>query len=145
VTGTAIDGRVTADGTLDFTREPVRFDLGLDLDHINVADTPKSWQLEEAGVTGHLTGKVRLLALLNPEGVDLSGTTGDAVVEGGTIQGIPFKSIRLVMNATGNDLRYDTPKERPSSTLRARPARGLWAGLVARGLVAFQGPAAEKE
>lgn len=144
VTGSAIDGRVTADGTLDFIREPSRFDLGLVLDRINVADAPRSWQLEEAGVTGHLTGKVRLVAILKKEGVDLSGTSGDAVVEGGTIQGIPFKSIRLVMNARGNDLRYDTPKEK-SSTRRHTPGRALWAALVARGLVAFQGQDAAKE
>ena len=118
VSGRAIDGRVSANGTLDFRPAPPRFDLNLDLEHLEVADAPPSWQLDEAGVTGHLTGKARLVAALKPAGVDLSGTSGEAVVRGGTIQGIPFKSLRLVMNAQGSDLRYETPSDKPSPTSR---------------------------
>ena len=46
--------------------------------------------------------------MLAPAGVDLSGSSGEAVVEGGTIQGIPVKLLRLAMHATGGDLKYDT-------------------------------------
>lgn len=128
VSGRAIDGRVTADGSLDFSRTPPKFDLRLGLTNLNVADTPKSWQLDEAGVTGHLTGKVHLLALLDPKGADLSGSSGDAVVEKGEIQGIPFKSLRLQMSAQGADLRYDAGGGKASN---GRPAPWLVAALVA--------------
>lgn len=136
VSGEAIDGRVSATGTLDFSGAP-KFDLGLDLEKVDVTKAPKSWQLDEAGVTGRLTGKVRLLALLGPEGMDLSGTSGDAVVEGGTVQGIPFKTLRLVMQASGTDLQYGTAGAK-SSWIRPWTAPGL-APLV---LTAVQAPVA---
>lgn len=137
VAGTAIDGRVKADGTLDFNPSPPRCDVSLDLAHLDVADTPKSWQLDETGLTGHLTGKVRLLARLDPKGVDLSGSTGDAVVEAGEIQGIKFKTLRLQMKAEGNDLRYDTGNVKASSSEAGRRFR-VWLSSV---LVALQGAA----
>jgi translocation and assembly module TamB len=112
-TGRALGGNVTADGLLDYSADPPRFDVRLGLDRISVADAPHAWQLDEAGLTGRLSGKVRLVARLAPAGVDLTGTTGDAVVSDGEIQGIPFKSLRLVMNAKGNDLKYETPRDLP--------------------------------
>ncbi|MBV8076234.1 MAG: hypothetical protein JO284_07550, partial [Planctomycetaceae bacterium] len=118
VEGRAIGGKVAARGTLDFVATPSRIDLNLDLARINVADAPRSWQLYEAEVTGRLTGKVHLLAVLNPRGVDLSGSSGEAVVEDGTIQAIPVKSLTLAMHAEGDDLRY-------SSGPSASRARGL--------------------
>ena len=127
VSGRAIDGRVVARGTLDFSRSPPVFDVGLDLAGINVADTPARWQLAELGVTGHLTGQARLHAVFRPDAVDLSGTTGEARVEGGVIQGIPFKSLRLVLSAKGKGLHYDTAK--PGSSASPRPNR---VPLVAR-------------
>ncbi len=108
VEGESLGGRVAASGVLDFSRTPPRFDLALALDKVNVADAPKTWQLDEAGVTGLLTGKVKLRAVLAATGVDLSGTSGEGVVEGGTIQGIPFKTLKLAMQASGNDLQYNT-------------------------------------
>lgn len=135
VTGTAIDGRVTADGTLDFVANPPRFDLNLDLEHLNVAVAPRSWQLDEAGVTGYLTGKAHLLARLGPDGPDLTGSSGVAEVEKGLIQGIPFKSLRLQMTAEGNDLRYDTGRARSSRAVAPVPA---WAAAQAAALVALQ-------
>ncbi|GAC1470850.1 MAG: hypothetical protein NVSMB9_16380 [Isosphaeraceae bacterium] len=149
VAGLALDGRVAANGTLDFSRAPPRFDIGLDMEHISVVKTPRSWQLDEAGVTGFLTGKAKLVVLLAPGGVDLSGTTGDAVVEGGTIQGLPFKSMKLVMDARGTDLRYDSPKGPPSTgpTSEGRPRtkareslaiRAILRDLAIRALVTLQ-------
>jgi translocation and assembly module TamB len=140
VSGRAIGGHVAANGKADFSRSP-RFDLVMDLDRIDIAATPKSWQLDEAGVTGRLSGKVRLLALLESGGVDLSGSSGEAVVEGGTIQGIPFKSLKLVMSARGNDLKYETLKGESGRVTVPSGAGDLLAGLVTKALVALQAPA----
>jgi translocation and assembly module TamB len=124
VAGQAVGGRVEAHGTLDFTGPAPRFDLGLRLTGINVADTPKSWQLDEAGITGRLSGQVRLKAVLDPaKGVDLTGTTGEAEVTGGAIEGIPVKSLKLVMRAQGGDLRYESKTK--GEALRGRPGPGF--------------------
>jgi translocation and assembly module TamB len=117
VHGSSIGGTVSGGGTLNLVEEPARIDLGLDLRKVNVAETPKSWQLDEAGITGLLTGKVRLKAILDPKGVDLSGTSGEAVVEGGTIKGIPVKSLRLVMHAEKDDLQFETRQPTDSAAL----------------------------
>jgi translocation and assembly module TamB len=161
VAGRAVDGRVTADGVMDFRGEIPRFALSLDLDHINVADAPRSWQLEESGVTGRLTGKVQLLALLKEQGVDLSGTTGEAIVEGGELQGLPFKRMKLVVEGSGRELRYGRsgPPSSSSSSQREQvrilgvcalsppwhlhPVAHLlqaWAALAAEEVVALQVP-----
>ena len=108
VEGSAIRGTVGVHGTLDFTKKDSVFDLALRLKRIDVADVPLSWQLHEAGITGLLTGTANLHVLLTPAGADLSGSTGEAIVEGGAIQGIPVKSLRLVMHAEGDDLQFDS-------------------------------------
>lgn len=136
VFGRAIDGQVTANGTLDFRRSPAESDLHLDLDGIDVTKTPPSWQLQDAGVTGRLTGKVQLIAKMGANHVDFSGTTGDAVVEKGTIQGIPFKRLRLSMKARGKSLQYAS--DRPASSSSSEPLRRGLGALV----VAIQPPAA---
>ena len=125
---------------LDFNVSPPRFNIGLNLDHINVADAPRSWQLDEVGATGRLSGKVQLAARLAPAGVDLSGTTGDAVLEGGKLQGIPFKSLRLSLTARGNDLRYESPRGDSSSNPPVPAPDELAQILTAVGTVASQGP-----
>ena len=125
VAGRAIDGQVGVSGTLDFGATPAKFDLKLDIDHLDVAEAPKVWQLDEAGLTGRLTGKAHLLAALKPGGVDLTGSTGGGVVENGRIQGIPFKSIKLAMKAEGDDLRYEA-KDAPAGSaapVGSEPAR----------------------
>ena len=85
-----------------------QFDVALGLDGINVADAPPAWQLEQAGVEGKLFGQVALKAVLRPKGVDLSGSSGEAEVKDGTVQGIPIKALRVVMHARGNSLRFET-------------------------------------
>src|SRR5262249_53953779 len=90
----------------------------------DVAKAPKSWQLDELGAPGRLTGKARLVAVLKPDGVDLTGSSGHAVIERGAIGGIPFKSLELSMTATGHDLRYEQAGSKSSSTNR-RIFRGV--------------------
>ncbi len=106
--GKAIDGTIAASGNLDFTRNPPRFDLDVRLKDIDVTKAPPSWQLAETGATGKLTGKVDLRATVSPEGVDLTGTGGEAVIEDGSFQGIPIKSLSLNLKASGNDLQFAT-------------------------------------
>ena len=106
--GKTLDGTLAAGGTLDFGQVPPRFDLGLRLREIDVTKAPASWQLGEVGATGKLTGKVDLRALLPPAGVDLDGTTGEAVIENGSFQGIPIKSLSISMKANGGDLQFET-------------------------------------
>ncbi|MEO6809668.1 MAG: AsmA-like C-terminal region-containing protein [Isosphaeraceae bacterium] len=125
VEGRALDGMVKADGSLDFTRQPPRIDLNLNLDGLEIANAPKRWQLDKAALTGQLTGKVHLLANLGDDGADLTGTSGEAVIKGGTVGGIPVKSLRLVMSAEGSELRYDTP------TTKAGLLGGLLMPLIA--------------
>lgn len=127
VAGSAIRGTVEVDGTLDFAKKESIFDLALRLKRINVADVPPSWQLREAGITGLLTGTAELHVVLSPAGADLSGSTGEAVIEGGAIQGIPVKSLRLVMHAEGDELQYDskTPQTRLDGPRRWRGSAAL--------------------
>jgi translocation and assembly module TamB len=122
VRGAALGGRLDVDGTLDFNPDPSRFALALRLAKIDVARTPQSWRLGNAGITGRLTGRADLRMALRPEGVDLTGTTGHATVEGATVEGIPARAVRLDLEGTGGDLKYqseedaETPK--PAGALR---------------------------
>ncbi len=106
--GRAIGGMVIANGALDFANDPARIDLNLDLDAVDVARSPRSWQLADAGLTGRLTGRAHLNVTLEKNGADLSGTSGDGILTGGTIGGIPFKSLKLNMKAEGTSLEYQT-------------------------------------
>ncbi len=108
LSGRALSGSISAAGTLDFRAGDPRFDLELGLEKIDVARTPDSWQLTEIGASGRLTGKAHLVVALKPGGPDLTGSSGEAVIEGAVLQGIPIKSLRLAMRAQGTDLQYDT-------------------------------------
>ncbi len=121
VRGQSLGGQVAANGTLDFSGPVPRIAIDVDLAKVDVVKTPKSWQLSEAAITGLLTGKVLLRALLEPTHVDLSGSSGQAIVENGTIQGIPVKSLRLAMHAQGSDLQYDTKSPDSASHRRTVP------------------------
>lgn len=148
VRGRSIDGEVAADGTMNFASTPARIDLDMRLSKVNVADSPRSWRLEEAGITGLLTGRVQLRAALGSDDVDLSGSSGEAVVEKASIQGIPVKSLRLAMHAHGDTLEYDTKTPAESSTrrvLRVLVAAVPWlrAGVAARSPLMLDAMAAE--
>lgn len=151
--GEAIGGQVLGGGTLDFGRSPPRINLDLQLKKIKVEDTPKLWQLDQSGITGLLTGQVALRALLNPSGVDLSGSTGEANIENAQIQGIPVKRLHLAMRAQGADLKYDTDSPKESQAERRLPGliaslasvrsdglRWGWNTLVGPQLIALQAP-----
>ncbi len=109
--GKTLDGTIAAGGVLDFSQVPPRFDLGLRLRDIDVTKAPAAWQLGELGATGKLTGKVDLRVALPPAGVDLTGTAGEAVIENGSFQGIPIKSLSVTMKASGGDLQFETLPE----------------------------------
>ena len=113
VQGKALGGQVAAPGgTLDFTKPKPTFGLRLDLAGIDIAAAPAKWQLQEVGVnSGRLTGHADLKAVLAEGGVDLTGTTGEAVITGATLQGIPVKSLALALTAQGGDLQYESKAE----------------------------------
>ena len=145
--GLAIGGTVGGEGTLDFEASPPKVDLNLALNGVEVADAPARWQLGEAGVVGRLTGGVHLVGFLKPAGIDLTGSSGEGTVENGTIQGIPFKSIKLAMKASGDDLQYETPKTDASKPKASRDARfpALAVGLHSLLVNTFQAPAIPKQ
>ena len=136
VRGEAIGGHVEANGTLNFGQSPAQIDLSLALESVDVTRAPESWQLQEAGLTGRLTGKTHLLVALKPSGADLTGSTGDAEISGASLGGIPVKSLKLEMSAEGQDLHYDSGSTSSSASLGHR--------LMALHLVALQQPATEK-
>ena len=109
--GKTLDGTITARGKLDFGQKVPRFDLDLRLRDIDVTKAPPSWQLGEVGATGRLSGNIDLKVGLAPSGPDLTGTVGRAVIENGSFQGIPIKSLALGVKADGNDLQYATMPE----------------------------------
>ncbi len=109
--GKTLDGTIGANGTLDFGRKVPRFDLDLRLRGVDVTKAPKSWQLGEVDATGRLSGRVDLKVALDSDGPDLTGTAGRAVIEDGSFQGIPVKSLGLGLRADGNDLQYETLPE----------------------------------
>ncbi len=116
--GQALGGTVQAEGTLDFRiPEPV-FQISMTLDQVDVSRTPEVWQLGELGLTsGQMSGAVQLKVVLAEDRVDLSGTTGEATIRDALVGDIPVKSLRLVLRAEGDELRYDTPAS-PSETTR---------------------------
>ena len=109
--GKTIDGSIGANGSLDFGRKVPRFALDIRLKDIDVTKAPAAWQLGEVGATGRLSGRVDLKMALDPSGPDLTGTVGRAVIEGGSFEGIPIKSLGLGLKADGGDLQYETLPE----------------------------------
>ncbi len=107
VHGRAADGEVKVEGSLDFNVAPPKFDLEVDLDAIDIDKTPKSWQLDETGATGRLSGHAHVIAVLRTKGIDLTGTSGRATIHKGMLRGVPIESLRLAMHAEGNDLQYN--------------------------------------
>ena len=106
--GKAINGTLRAAGTLDFAQNPPDLNIDLRVRGMDVTRTPAAWQLDKLGATGLLTGKVGLRARIGGDGVDLTGTTGRAVIENGSLQGIPIKEVSVNLKAEGNDLQFDT-------------------------------------
>lgn len=107
VRGQALGGTVDVDGPLDFNPDPPRFDLAVRLDGVDVARTPPSWGLRDAGLAGRLTGRADVRAASRPEGVDFTGTTGRASIEGATVEGIRAKAVRLDVLGAGGSLKYE--------------------------------------
>lgn len=140
LSGRAIGGTVSARGSLDFEQKPPKLDLTLDLAGVDVARTPKSWHLAEGGLTGKLTGQVHLLVALTADGADLSGSSGEATVEGATIGGVPVKSLKIAMKAEGDALRYETDDE---AETEAGTTGALGVGSLVPWLVAIQAPPAQ--
>ena len=106
--GEAVGGTIRAAGRLDFGQNPPDLDVDLRLKGINVERTPAAWQLNEVGATGTLTGRVGLRVRLSADKIDLTGTSGQALIENGSFQGIPIKELSLNLKATGGDIQFET-------------------------------------
>lgn len=133
VKGRALGGQVAARGTLDFGVNPPKFDLALDLKDVDVTRTPKSWRLDEAGITGRLTGSAHLRIALTKEGPDFSGTEGSGVVEEASLGGVAVKSLKLAMRADGDEIQYEAGKT-PGASIEPAWSRFLCGvGLRSRG------------
>jgi translocation and assembly module TamB len=132
--GQTLSGTIALDGTMDFSGPSAKFDLNLALGKVDVASAPKSWQLDEVGATGRLTGKAHLVIALSPNDFDMSGSSGEAVIEGATLQGFPIKSLSLTMQAQGKDLQFETkPGDKTTSSLRPlRESKAILALRMAR-------------
>ena len=101
VRGWMCDGRVEFAGPLNFRDKPDSYDLKLKLDDVDLTALPASWQLHRLGVRGRFTGKADLRMVLHTAGIDLTGTSGEGVVEGAEIRGIPLKHLSLVLRGQG--------------------------------------------
>ena len=119
--GRALGGEIAAQGTLDFGVDPPKFDIMLELKNVDVTKTPKSWQLDEAGITGRLTGTAHLRIVLTKDGADLTGSEGSAVVEDAVLSGVAVKSLKLGMKADVGDLQYEA-RPSPGATREPRDA-----------------------
>ncbi len=106
--GRALDGTAEVSGRLDFAARPPRLNLGLRLRNVDVERTPETWQLQDAGLTGRLSGSAHLRLSLDPDGARLDGSTGQGELTGGTLGDIPFKSLKLAMRAEKDEIVYDT-------------------------------------
>jgi translocation and assembly module TamB len=133
LTGRTLSGSIAARGTLDFRGAVPRFDLELTLDKIDVARAPASWQLAEVGASGRLTGKAHLVVAMKPGEPDLTGSSGEAVIEGAVLGDIPTTSLRLAMRAQGSDLHYESKAPAGSvPAIAAGPGTAVETNPIAR-------------
>ena len=108
IRGKAIDGTIRAAGLLDFSKNPPDLNVDLRLKGINVEKTPAAWQLDQLGATGTMTGRVDLRVRLGADRIDLTGTSGNALIENGSFQGIPIKELSVNLTSNGGDLQFET-------------------------------------
>ena len=108
VKGRMCGGQVAFSGPLDFRSEPDRYDLALKLDDVDLAMLPASWQVQRLGVRGRFTGTAGLRLVLTENGMDMTGSIGEGVVNGAEIRGIPLKRLELTLRGEG--LRPDVSR-----------------------------------
>ena len=101
VNGRMAGGRVAISGPIDFRHQPDRYDLALQLDGVDLTALPESWQLHRIGVRGRFTGTAGLHLALTPDGLDLTGSTGEGTVDGAEVRGIPLERLGLTLRGEG--------------------------------------------
>lgn len=136
--GFALDGTVGVSGTIDYNDGGTVADLDVRLDDVSVAEAPPSWRLESLEIRGgQLSGTAKVRASATPERLDLSGSTGEAVVKRASVRGIPVQSLSIRMRGEGPDLRYESdppPAEPPlpsAFSSKLMQAARLMSGLSA--------------
>ncbi|MFO0960847.1 MAG: hypothetical protein U0800_25985 [Isosphaeraceae bacterium] len=107
--GFALDGTIGADGTIDYGGEATVAGLDIRLDDASITEVPESWRLDALEIAGgRLSGMAKLRASATADRIDLSGSTGEAVVKQAKVRGIPVQSLTIRMHAEGADLRYES-------------------------------------
>ncbi len=101
VQGRLADGHTAVTGTLDFSEPPFRYQLSLDVDGVELAALPASWQLDRTGIKGRTTGTASMRMTLTPGGLDLTGSTGSGRIDEAVVQGIPLQRLNLTVRAEG--------------------------------------------
>jgi translocation and assembly module TamB len=112
VRGRMAGGRVAFSGPIDFQHKPDSYNLALDLDGVDLTALPESWQLHRLGVRGRFTGKAGLHLALKSDGIDLTGSSGDGVIDGAEVRGIPLQRLDLAIRSEG--LRSPEDRDPPS-------------------------------
>ncbi len=101
VRGRMAGGRVTFNGTLDFAHEPIRHQLALGLDGLDLSALPALWQVDRLGVQGRISGSADLRIALPPRGLDLTGSSGSGRIDGAIVRGVPLQQLEVTFRATG--------------------------------------------
>ena len=120
VQGRLAGGYTAVTGSLDFSKPPFHYQLSLDVDGIELAALPASWQLDRTGIKGRTTGTASMRMTLTPRGLDLTGSTGSGRIDQAVVQGIPFQRLNLTLRSEG--LRPDVE----SSTATPGPFLPQW-------------------
>lgn len=136
--GFALDGTIGIDGTIDYRDEAVIARLDARLDDVSITEAPANWRLEPLEISaGRLSGTAAIHATAGTDRLDLSGSTGEAVVKQARVRGIPVESLTIRMQGEGSDLRYesDPPPAAPplpsAFSGRLMQAARLMSGLAA--------------
>src|SRR5262249_11997831 len=69
-------GQTTVTGTLDFAHQPIRYQLELRLDGLDLSALPASWQIDRTGIRGRMSSLGDLRITVTPLGLDLTGSSG---------------------------------------------------------------------
>jgi translocation and assembly module TamB len=86
---------------MDFSQAESRYDLGLDLDRVELSAFPVSWGVSKIGLVGRLTGSARLGMTLTASGLDVTGSRGQGVVESAVLRGLPLGELQLALRGEG--------------------------------------------
>ncbi len=101
VRGRLAGGRTAMTGTLDFSKQPFRYQLAMDVEGLDLAALPASWQLDKTGIKGRVSGTAAMRMVRTPHGLDLTGSTGSGRIDEAVVEGIPLQQLRVTLRGEG--------------------------------------------